>query len=97
MKLLLTCKLKLTLQMQQGKLPIMQGKQNVVQRKKKELHKQFMLNALGDFEHMMLNRKVQRMSFHILAYILKTLYPCSSPKFMKEVMEKILSHPSLNH
>jgi hypothetical protein len=44
--------------MQQGKLPIMQGKQNVVQRKKKELHKQFMLNALGDFEHMMLNRKV---------------------------------------
>jgi hypothetical protein len=35
MKLLLTCKLKLTLQMQQGKLPIMQGKQNVVQRKKK--------------------------------------------------------------
>ncbi len=23
--------------------------------KKKELHRQFMLNALGDFEHMMLN------------------------------------------
>jgi hypothetical protein len=37
--------------MQQGKLPRMQGKQNVVQRKKKELHKQFMLNALGDFKH----------------------------------------------
>ncbi len=51
MKLLLTCKLKLTLKMQQGKLPRMQGKQNVVQRKKKELHKQFMLNALGDFKH----------------------------------------------
>jgi hypothetical protein len=65
--------------------------------KKKELHRQFMLNALGDFEHMMLNRKVQRMSLQILVYIIKTLHPCPSPKSMKEVMEKILSHPSLNH
>jgi hypothetical protein len=56
-----------------------------------------MLNALGDFEHMMSNQKVQRMAFQILDYIFETLHPFPSPKSMKEVMEKVLSHPRLNH
>jgi 2-hydroxy-3-keto-5-methylthiopentenyl-1-phosphate phosphatase len=66
-------------------------------KKEEELHKQFMLDALGDSEHMMLNQKVQSMALQIVDYILKTLHPCPSPKSMKEVMEKVLSHPRLNH
>jgi hypothetical protein len=65
--------------------------------KKKKLHKQLMLDALGDFEHMMLDQEVWRMALQIVDYILKTLHPCPSPKSMKEVMEKVLSHPRLNH
>jgi hypothetical protein len=55
-----------------------------------------MLNALSDFEHMMSNWDVQRMAFQIFDYTFKTLHPCPSPKSMKEVMEKVLSHPRLN-
>lgn len=64
-------------------------------KKEKEYDRQFMLNALGDFEHMMSNQEVQRMAFQILDYIFKTLHPCPSPKSMKEVMENVLSHPRL--
>ncbi len=49
-----------------------------------------MFNALGDFEHIMSNWKVQRISLQILDYIFKTLHPCPSPKSMKEVVEKVL-------
>ncbi len=38
-----------------------------------------------------------RMAFQIVDYILKTLHPCPSLKSMKEVMEKVMSHPRLNH
>jgi hypothetical protein len=37
------------------------------------------------------------MAFQIVDYILKTLHPCPSLEFMKEVMENVLSHPRLNH
>ncbi len=37
------------------------------------------------------------MSLQIVDYILVTLHPCPRPNYMKEVMEKVLSHPRLNH
>ncbi len=56
-----------------------------------------MLDALGDSEHMMLNQKVQSMALQIVDYILKTLHPCPSLESMKKIMEKVMSHPRLNH
>ncbi len=40
---------------------------------------------------------MSRMALQIVDYIFKTLHPCPSLESMKEVMEKVMSHPKLNH
>jgi hypothetical protein len=58
---------------------------------------QFMLDAFDDVEQVMLDRDLQRTTFQIVEHILITLHPCLGPKCMKEVMEKVLSHPRSSH
>jgi hypothetical protein len=51
---------------------------------------QFMLDALDDFEQVMLDREAQKMTLHIVNYIFITLHPCLGPKCMRKIMEKVI-------
>jgi hypothetical protein len=67
----------------------MHDKQSAMLNKKK-LHRQFMLDAFDDFEQVMPDKEAQKMTLHIVNYILITLHPYLGPKCMKEIMEKVV-------
>jgi hypothetical protein len=56
-----------------------------------------MVDTLGNYEQVMSDKGMQKMSLQIVDYILVTLHPCPRPNYMKEVMEKVLSYPRLNY
>ncbi len=56
-----------------------------------------MLYAFDNAKQVMLDRDLGRMALQIVDYIFITLHPCLGPKCMREVKEKVLSHPRLNH
>ncbi len=56
-----------------------------------------MLYAFDGTEQVMPNRGLRRMALQIVDYIFITLHPCLKPKCMREVMEKVSSHPRLSH
>ncbi len=49
-----------------------------------------MLDAFDDFEQAMPDKEAQKMTLHIVNYILITLHPSLGPKCMKEIMEKVV-------
>jgi hypothetical protein len=54
-----------------------------------------MVDTLSNFEQVMSNREMQKMSLQIVDYILVTLHPCPRPHCMKEVMEKGIVTPKI--
>ncbi len=56
-----------------------------------------MMDAFDDVEQVMSNRDLRRMALQIVDYILITLHLCLGLECMREVMEKVLSHPRLSH
>lgn len=56
-----------------------------------------MVDTLSNSKHVMSYKEMLKMSLQIVDYILVTLHPCTGSNCMKEVIEKVLSHPRLGH